>query len=143
MKVFVDTAPFIYFFEGNLDFSDDARSMFLSFINNDIQMITSYITDVEMKVMPRRKKQLKRIICIDNFIDEFNIYKAMLNKKIYDISLDIRANYQSIKLIDALQLATAIEYNCDYFITNDKELKKYNSIKVLMLGEYTKCLGGK
>ena len=132
MKVFVDTAPFIYFFEGNLDFSDDARSMFLSFINNDIQMITSYITDVEMKVMPKRKKQLKRIICIDNFIDEFNIYKAMLNKKIYDISLE-----------DALQLATAIEYNCDYFITNDKELKKYNSIKVLMLGEYTKCLGGK
>ena len=110
--------------------------MFLDFINNDINMITSYITQVEMKVMTKRNKQTKKIMNMDNFIDEFSIVKMALYKKAYDIALEIRANYSFIKLIDAFQIAIALDTNSDYFITNDKELKKYTEIKVLLIDEY-------
>ena len=140
IKVFIDTAPLIYFFEGNTDFSIISRNMFLDFINNDINMITSYISEVEMKVMPKRNKQTKKIMNMDNFIDEFSIVKMALYKKAYDIALEIRANYSFIKLIDAFQIAIALDTNCDYFITNDKELKKYTEIKVLLIDEYKEIM---
>ena len=136
LRVFIDTAPFIYFFEANEGFSEIARDMFFDFINNDVDMITSYISEVEMKVLPKRNKQTRKIINMDNFIDEFSIVKMNLYKKIYDIALEIRANYPYIKLIDAFQLAIAIDADCDYFITNDKELKKYKDINVVMIDEY-------
>jgi len=136
IKVFIDTAPLIYFFEGNSDFSIISRNMLLDFINNDINMITSYISEVEMKVMPKRNKQTKKIMNMDNFIDEFSIVKMALYKKAYDIALEIRANYSFIKLIDAFQIAIALDTNSDYFITNDKELKKYTEIKILLIDEY-------
>ena len=136
LRVFIDTAPFIYFFEANEDFCAIARDMFFDFINNNVDMITSYISEVEMKVLPKRNKQTRKIINMDNFIDEFSIIKMTLYKKAYDIALEIRANYPYIKLIDAFQLAIAIDADCDYFITNDKELKKYKDINVVMIDEY-------
>ena len=135
IKVFIDTAPFIYFFEANSDFSLTSRNMFFDFINNDVNMITSYISDVEMKVIPKRNKKTKFILNMDSFFNEFDIVRMALYKKAYDLALEIRANYSFIKLIDAFQIAIALDNNCNYFITNDKELKKYTEIKVLLIDE--------
>lgn len=38
--------------------------------------------------------------------------------------------------IDTAPLIYFFEGNSDYFITNDKELKKYTEIKILLIDEY-------
>lgn len=37
--------------------------------------------------------------------------------------------------MDALQLASAIQNNCDVFLTNDKQLKQVQEISVLLVDE--------
>ena len=139
-KVFIDTAPFIYFFEGNSDLSLKSRDIFLKLINEGCEILTSYISEVEMKVIPQRNKQTKKMIAMDSFIEEFNINKLNIGSKEYKIALAIRADYTFIKLIDAFQLAIALNNKCDFFITNDKELKKYDKIKVLLVNECEKMM---
>ena len=139
-KVFIDTAPFIYFFEGNSDLSLKSRDIFLKLINEGCEILTSYISEVEMKAIPQRNKQTKKMIAMDSFIEEFNINKLNIGSKEYKIALAIRADYTFIKLIDAFQLAIALNNKCDFFITNDKELKKYDKIKVLLVNECEKMI---
>jgi predicted nucleic acid-binding protein len=47
---------------------------------------------------------------------------------------ELRAKY-SLKTPDSIQLATAIQYNADYFLTNDLRLKLVNEIKSITLNE--------
>ena len=47
---------------------------------------------------------------------------------------EIRANY-NIKTPDAIQLATAILHKADYFLSNDKKLKRVTEVKVITLDE--------
>lgn len=46
----------------------------------------------------------------------------------------IRAKY-NVHLLDAIQLATAIETECGAFLTNDVQLKRVEEIEVIVLQE--------
>ena len=64
-KVFIDTAPFIYYIEGsvgNPDYADKAKDFFKSSYKGDIRMITSVITVEEYKVFPYRTGQHEYIV---------------------------------------------------------------------------------
>lgn len=130
-KIFVDSAPFIYFFNNDGKRGAKALDLFLKFLNKRNILYTSKITEVECKIRPMRDGLIKQLINIDNFFNEFDIKKLPINDKICDLSLEIRARYKNISLIDALQLASAEAYGMDMFLTNDKELTKYKGIKII------------
>lgn len=132
---FIDTAPFIYFIEGNSKDAYDARDMFYNLINKNNQLITSVITDLEFKVLPKRMNQMRKIRNFDFFLDEYGIERKTITKKTLEIALDIRVSYKSIKLIDAIQLAIALENDCDIFITNDKQLLQYEGIECKLFND--------
>lgn len=46
----------------------------------------------------------------------------------------LRAIY-NLTLIDAIQIAAAIQADCDVFLTNDVSLKRVKEIEVLLIGE--------
>ena len=140
IRVFIDTAPFIYFFEGNYDLSIKSRDVLFYLLNGNYEIYTSYITEVEIKVMPQRNKQINKLITMDNFFEEFAINELNIGIREYKTALDIRAEYAFIKLIDAFQLSIALNAKCDYFLTNDKELKKFKQIKVVLIDEFEKML---
>lgn len=135
-RIFVDTAPFIYFFEGNSDLSVKSRDLFLKLINEKCEIYTSYITEIEMKILPTRNRQTKKLIAMDTFIEEFGIDRLNLGTREYKTALEIRAYYPFIKLIDAFQLAIALNSQCNYFVTNDKDLKRYDQINVILIEDY-------
>lgn len=58
-----------------------------------------------------------------------------LTKEVAEYASFIRSKYQGIKAMDALQLASAIQNNCDVFLTNDKQLKQVQEISVLLVDE--------
>ena len=58
-----------------------------------------------------------------------------INKEIAEKSAFIKSQYKFFKTADSLQLASALVYNCDLFITNDKQLRQFLDIETLVLDD--------
>ena len=132
-KIFLDTAPLIYFIEEEDRFLLLLNDLFLP--SNNCRFVTSTITLSEVLVMPLREgktllaKQYKEILTLSDNIDIFDI-----NVSIAEEAAKIRAEY-SIKTPDAIQLATAKYHFVDYFLTNDLHLKTFKDLNIITLSE--------
>ena len=120
-KIFVDTAPLIYFIEDSNDYVQKLNELFCN--KNNCRFVTSVITLSEVLVMPLREENTwlaKQYEDILTQTDNFQIYE--INQQIAKETAILRAKY-SIKTPDAIQLATAKYCSADYFLTNDFKLK--------------------
>lgn len=137
-KVFVDTAPFIYFIEKDVNnprYHDKVKNFFMGGYENNKEFVTSVITMEEYFVFPYRNNN-------HSYIDMFNRLVATINMEITEISQEIakkaaqiRAEYKDFKAMDALQLAVACYEGCDLFLTNDKQLRQFKDIKCVTVDE--------
>lgn len=131
--VFIDTAPLIYFIEGNSEFQQNLSEIFEANDKGEIQFLTSTLTLLEVLVQPLRlnRKDLvekyERILTLSSHIEiaELNI---ITSRK----AAELRAKY-NLKTPDAIQIATAIENNITLFMTNDAALKRVAEIEILTL----------
>ena len=132
-KIFIDTAPLIYYIEGNNIYTQKLNELFS--IQSHCHFITSVITLSEVLVKPYREGNARLA----------KLYEVILtqaeNIDIYEISIQIaeksallRAKY-TIKTPDAIQIATAQYCSVDYFLTNDLRLKSINKLNVITLSE--------
>jgi predicted nucleic acid-binding protein len=133
--LFIDTAPLIYFIEGHSSYHDKLLEVFKANDNGDIIFQTSTLTLLEVLVQPIR---LNKPELANQY--ELNLTTSQ-NIKILDIDIAVSkrtatlwANY-NLKTPDAIQMATGIENNADFFFTNDKDLKRVNEIQVLTLDD--------
>ncbi len=133
--LFIDTAPLIYFIEGHSEYQSKLEKLFESNDAGEFQFITSTITLLEVLVKPLREGQYKiaeqyqQILNSASGIDIFDITTAISIK-----AATLRATH-NLRTPDALQIATAIERQADYFFTNDAQLKTIKEIKVVTLAE--------
>lgn len=137
-KVFVDTAPFIYFIEkdvNNPQYFEKVKNFFMGGYESNKEFVTSVITMEEYFVFPYRNNN-------HSYIDMFNRLVATTNMEITEISQEIakkaaqiRAEYKGFKAMDALQLAVACYEGCDLFLTNDKQLRQFKDIKCITVDE--------
>ena len=137
-KVFIDTAPFIYYIEGsvgNPEYSDKAKNFFKSSYESGAEIITSAITVEEYKVFPYRTGKHEYIISFERLMDVLDIDIVSIDKIMADKAARIRAEYKAFKAMDALQLATACVTGCDLFLTNDKQLRKFGEVKCITVEE--------
>jgi predicted nucleic acid-binding protein len=132
-KIFLDTAPLIYFIEGHSVFQPILINIFTANNNGDFAFITSCITLLEVLVKPIQQKQ-------NNLVNQYRqILTTAHGITIYDITNSIsvlaaqlRASY-NLRTPDALQIATAIEYKADYFLTNDARLKQVAGVNSILV----------
>lgn len=69
-----------------------------------------------------------------SFLESFKkISVASFNKDTALTFAKLRAKYPSIKSPDAIHVATAIQAKADIFLTNDKNLKQVEEIRVITL----------
>lgn len=137
-KVFVDTAPFIYFIEkdsNNPQYHEKVKQFFKYGYDYNRKFVSSVITVEEYFVFPYRMKEY-------SFIDMFNRLVATTNMEIVEINQEIarkaaqiRAEYTGFKAMDSLQLAAAYLSKCDLFLTNDKQLRQFKDMKCLTVEE--------
>lgn len=145
-RVFVDTAPFIYYIEENKEnpqYYSKVRNFFEYCYNNDLELFTSVITTEEYCVMPYKLNELERIELFRRFLHLLGIRVVMIDEKVADKASQIRAQYPKFKSMDALQLAVAHHTQCDLFFTNDKQLRQFNEIKVYTIEDSLVELTGK
>ena len=130
-KVFIDTSPFIYILEDNVMYSDIFRNIISKYYTNNIPLYTSLLTFSEYCVVPYRKNDSKKIDDFEEFIADADIIVVRLTKQIAKYAAWLRSKYQGIKALDALQLASAIQNDCNIFLTNDKQLRQVQEIQVI------------
>lgn len=137
-KVFVDTAPFIYFIEkdsNNPQYYEKVKAFFKYGYDNDKRSVSSVITMEEYFVFPYRNKAYSLIDMFNRLVATTDMEIVEINQEIAKKAAQIRAEYKGFKAMDALQLATACLSGCDLFLTNDKQLKQFKEIKCITVEE--------
>lgn len=137
-KVFLDTAPFIYFIEkdsNNPQYFDNMKQFFEEGYRENKEFLTSVITMAEYFVFPYRNQKMSYIDSFHRLVDTLDMEIAEVDQEIAKKAAQIRAQYKNFKAMDALQLATACVTGCDLFLTNDKQLKQFTEIKCVTVDD--------
>ena len=137
-KVFVDTAPFIYFIEkddNNPQYYEKVKNFLRDGYDNDKKFVSSVITMEEYFVFPYRNQEYSLIDMFNRLVETTNMEIVEINQEIAKKAAQIRADYKGFKAMDALQLAVACLSACDLFLTNDKQLKQFREIECVTVEE--------
>ena len=133
--VFLDTAPLVYFIEGNSQYHNLLFKIFDLNDKGGFSFITSSITLLEVLVKPLKEgrsdiaNQYRNILTKAPGIEVLDVTSSTS-----EIAAYLRAKY-SFRTPDAIQLATSIEAGADYFLTNDNRIKAVTEIPVITIGE--------
>jgi predicted nucleic acid-binding protein len=132
--IFVDTAPLIYYIEEHPRYLKFLQHLFAA-EDYGYLFISSVITLMEVLVLPLRYKQNELARRYETILTDSRAIKLVyIDDEIAKVSARLRAEY-SLKTPDAIQLAVAIVYSADTFLTNDKHLKTVKEVNVLTLDE--------
>ncbi len=134
-RVFVDTAPIIYYLENNAQYKDAIKRFFTNCLEKDIQLVTSALTIEEYLVFPYSSGKMEFADNFKRFIEYMGIEIVSINSVIAEQGAKIRSQYKYFKAMDALQIATAIVSGCDMFFTNDKQLRQEKELPCVTVDE--------
>jgi len=134
-RIFIDTAPIIYFIEENAAFSEKVTEIFAQISGGNIEAVTSAITFIEVLTKPYKMGQIDIVnIYRDFFFNSMGFNLISITPDIAELSAKIRADF-GFKLPDAIQLAVFEYTRCNLFVTNDEQLKKYDCNRVYVLSQ--------
>lgn len=123
-RVFIDTAPIIYYLENSSLYRETMAKFFIKCIKENIQIVTSAITVEEYLVFPYSSGKLEYRDNFKKFIEYMKIEIIDINYDIAEQGAKIRGKYKNFKAMDALQIASAMVGRCDMFFTNDRQLRQ-------------------
>ena len=133
-KIFLDTAPIIYFVEKKPVFYEKVNDLLIA--NADADFVTSAITVTEYFPIPLQQPNREELVHEFNaFLEQAEITVLNIDREIAMEAARIRAQYKSFKTMDALQLAAALSYGCDLFLTNDKQLRQFDRLPCLTVSD--------
>ena len=134
-RIFLDTAPVIYFVEANPAYLSVVEDVFRRLDSGSLTAISSPVTLAECLVHPLRRGNS---VLADSFV---TLLKNGPGASMVGIDPDdarVAANLRArhnLTLTDALQLACSIRSGCDVFLTNDIALKRVAAANVVCLDE--------
>ena len=132
---FLDTAPFIYFFEENPSYVDKIAALFDQIHENGAQVTTSLITYIEITTAPARTGDTETLAKYrDYFTNSEGTSIQPINLSIADEAVRFRVKY-NMKTPDSIQLATASYCGADYVLTNDKDWTRIEGLRVVMVDD--------
>ena len=135
-KVFLDTAPLIYFLDNDINYAEKMEQIFSTLLESETPMLTSAITCTEYLTYPYRTGNTEKINAFYEFLADCNIPLFSIDVKTAKKAAQIRAEYKDFKTMDCLQLATACIQNCDLFLTNDKQLRQFKELACVVIDEF-------
>lgn len=138
ISLYLDSNVFIYAFEGRSCALREAASRVVRRVfAGENPGCTSVLSRAEVLVRPLGQRQTeladryRRLLCAAGPVDIKSV-----EPRVADLAAELRADYPSIKLPDALHLATAIQADCGAVITGDKRLAVVSArIPVLILDQ--------
>ncbi len=136
-KIYFDTAPFIYFIENNPEFYQKLEDLIFQLVEDDAIFYTSVLTQTEFSVHPIKFNRRELIDDYETLLSTMSFNINSIDILIAKHAAELRAKYPSLKTMDALQLAFALEFECDKFITNDRGLSRIveNSMTIVIVAD--------
>lgn len=132
-KMYIDTAPIIYFLENHPVYALKVQNIFLNNLVAGCGFATSVVTNIEYLPKPLQENKTDLIVAYNSLKKLLNIEYISADEKLSMIAVNLRTKYPSLKSLDSIHLATAIYSGCDVFFTNDKQLKQVKEIQILYL----------
>ena len=134
-KVYIDTNIFIYAIEGFEPYENELGDLFGAIDNGDIQSATSELTLAESLVKPIEEENVnQQQIYKETLQDRRHFRLIPVRRPILVESAHLRAT-TSLRLPDAIHLATAHEADCDTLITNDTGFRDSSHIDIIILSD--------
>jgi predicted nucleic acid-binding protein len=97
-------------------------------------LIVSAITEAELLVRPERDGNVDAIERITDLLSENGILVVNVDRRIARRSAMVRAG-SSLRLPDAIIVATALQTACEAIVTNDGAWRKLKDIPLVLLDE--------
>jgi len=132
-RLFLDTAPVVYFVERNPQFVDLVDPIF-DRLEADITAVASGITLSECLVGAIRLGLVDLEQAFVDVLQQEQVVFVDINAAIAREAALIRVRY-NLQLPDALQVAVALMDGCEALLTNDTALKRVTELRVLVVGE--------
>ncbi len=134
-RLFLDTAPVVYYVEKNPQYSASTALIFDRIDNGLLIAITSPVTLAECLVVPYRSglTQLQQDF-FDLIVFGRNTIFMPIDHEVGRRAATLRAQY-SLTLLDALQIAAALSAGCEALLTNDVRLQRVTELRVIVLAE--------
>src|SRR5947209_3831158 len=131
----LDTAPLIYFTEGDPTYLSVVNPFFQAMRQGEFKVVTSIMTLLEVLVYPIKRGDAKLAQQYrDILFYTRGLTTAGLTPDIAEEAARLRA-FHRIRAPDAIHMATAIRLNASFFLTNDMGLPSLPGLKILMLDE--------
>ncbi|MCI0710468.1 MAG: PIN domain-containing protein [Chloroflexi bacterium] len=132
-RIYVEAAPLIYYIEENTAHLDKMVAVIQAIESGSLEAISSVITLTEVLIHPIREndeylEQQYRDILTNN--DQFKLMSV--SPTIAESAARLRVSY-NLRTPDALHVATALDADCDAFLSNDLGLKRVTELKVILL----------
>lgn len=129
----LDTNVFIYYFENNPKYGKLAKLIFDKLTENRLKAITNITSLAELLASPKLTSEAVKETK-SRFLSVPNLEIYLVDENIAIESAKIRRQY-GFRLLDSIQLATALFAKARVFITNDAGLKKFKELKIILLNE--------
>jgi predicted nucleic acid-binding protein len=124
-RLYVDSNIFIYMFESEDRRAEQLRELFSAEPKGDTRFLTtSELTLAETLTGAYRKADESLIEIYRNWtISNPYLEVGPIQREILWSAAILRSRHNTLKLPDAIHLATAFEFNCSHFLTGDKRLR--------------------
>jgi predicted nucleic acid-binding protein len=136
-SLFLDTAPVIYFIEAHPQYGPLMKDIVDSFKSGALEAYTSVFTITEVLPKPVSQNKTHLVETFMRFLkNEVNLNLLNISPEIAESAGHLRAKYNSLRTMDAIQLSAAIKAEVDIFVTNDIKLKQVTEVRVIVLNDY-------
>lgn len=134
----LDTSVLIYYFEEIEQYYRLAEEIFDLVDVGKIKCFLSSISITEFVTKPYADGRIVDIERFKQFLTSQAIQVLSVTYEIAERAGKLRSQSPSTRTPDALIIATALENGCDVFITNDKDLKKFEipGFNVIVLEDF-------
>jgi predicted nucleic acid-binding protein len=135
-RVAIDTNVFIYDLDANPHYSGLANAVFESILDPGQAAVTSTLTMTEILVGPYRSLDTQRADDLFAFLAPYpHLEWIAPDLAIAEAAARIRAAY-GLRIVDALQVATAISSKATCLIANLQDFRKVTEIETILLDDY-------
>lgn len=123
-RIYIDSNPIIYLVEQYPRFNDVLSELFGLIDSAQILATTSELTVAEVLVKPIRDQLSGLQQSFEQRLQTSGgLIVAEIDRPILVRAAEIRAVQTTLRLPDAIHLATALETDCKVFLTNDQRIK--------------------
>ena len=132
-RAYFDSNIFIYLIEGFRELEPKLLELRDSIALAESEVVTSELTLCEVLVAPFRNNDSALVARYRQFIEVSGAFSVQAASRETYVRASLYRAQSGMKTPEAIHMATAVETNCQVFVTNDAKIKAPRNIQILSL----------